>query len=102
MTGLTPEERVARNCVESYLIDARQFVEWMSRQPLGNAAAALEAVVAHKVRVETERCLRRVHEQRCERGTPWDRALTAAVNAIRNDEPVVALGRTPSENGESE
>ena len=43
------------------------------------------------VEAERERCRRRVLEQRCERGTPWDRALLTAVSAIDNDEPVVAI-----------
>jgi hypothetical protein len=32
---------------------------------------------------ERDRCLLRLAEQRCERGTPWDLAIVTAMNAIK-------------------
>jgi len=53
------------------------------------------AAAKSAVKAERERCRRRVLEQRCERGTPWDRALLTAVEAIDNDKPVVAIREEP-------
>lgn len=39
--------------------------------------------IARAILAERDRCLLRVAEQRCERGTPWDLAIVAAMNAIK-------------------
>jgi hypothetical protein len=63
---------------------------YVERQLVADQAAeiirlreALRAAVAG----EKERCLLKVAEQRCERGTPWDAALVAAMEAIRGEKP---------------
>jgi hypothetical protein len=89
----------AKNCGECKRVadQIRAAVEAEREKALFDGAAAIVAAVTDAVKAERARCIRRVHEQRCERGTPWDRALLTAVSAIDNDEPVVAIRAKPAQ-----
>ena len=43
-----------------------------------------QRIAEEVIPVVLERCQRVVHEQRCQRRTPWDNAILAASEAIRN------------------
>lgn len=58
---------------------------WATAQEVALTIPDLEAEVkvARAILAERNRCLLRVAEQRCERGTPWDLAVTTCMNAIK-------------------
>lgn len=46
--------------------------------------ASLRQQIAQAIATERERCATLALEQRCERGTPWDRACVTIADKIRN------------------
>lgn len=54
---------------------------WQHLNTERDQAGAREAAAREEMR---DKCLQRVAEQRCERDTPWDRALVTAMAAIRS------------------
>ena len=66
------------------MADDNGFEEWRLKHRFGTASfkECWQAATAR----ERERCARKAMEQRCERGTPWDRACVAIVAAIRSEE----------------
>jgi hypothetical protein len=50
-----------------------------------NGVCQAGAYLDHAIMLERERCATVALEQRCERGTPWDRACVAIADAIRKN-----------------
>jgi hypothetical protein len=95
--SLTPEERA--QLIVNLCCD--QFPDWCDLTP--GMPASIEIAIGREIRAavaaQKERDKRRVLEQRCERGTTWDRALLTAVEAIEHHEPVVAAIRGSDDAG---